>query len=399
MPTPFMNMNLPVPTVTLGPVWAEELNTALESVVDSHDHSTGKGTRIKPDGLNINADLDIQTNYLNNVAATRLTAQPAVLAGALDLRALFSFDGDLYYNNGSGAPVRITNGVAIDVSTVGAIGGDYSTTPAVINYANANQTYTFDIATNQRGTLDAGKVIIRETAVASAQGIGLASPPALASGYDITLPAATPASTQFMTLSNTGQVDYADTDETSLETTGAGVVQIKDLGVTTAKINTGAVTVAKIGSGAVSSDKLATDSVLRSKLASKVVGSNELDFQSVGGAVASNSSSVSVTLPFDSELSTFFLTGPNAYVTGVAGSSPGGPGFSTYTLTGPSGTIASGRVHLGDFNDGQVFGFNISGGAFTFPILGTAEAGTYTLSFNNGATIVGGNGVIRGIRT
>ena len=398
MPTPFMNMNLPVPTITLGPVWAEELNTALETVIDSHDHSTGNGVRIRPNGLNINDTLDIQSNFLNNVAATRLTAQPTVLAGALDLRALFSFDGDLYYNNGSGAPIRITNGVAIDVSTVGAIGGDYSTTPAVINYANANQTYTFDIATNQRGSLDAGRITIRETGVASAQGIGLVSPSSLASGFDITLPAATPASTQIMTLSDTGQVDFADTDETSLETTGAGVLQIKDLGVTTSKIDNEAVTTAKLAPASVTGAKVAVDAITAPNIATNAVVADGLNIVSVGSAAISNSSSVSLNLPFATQMTTFFLTGPNAYITGVSGGSPLGPQQSTYTLTGPAGTIATGEIHLGDFNDGEIFGFDISGGAFTFPVLGVAPAGTYTLSFTNGATIVGGAAILRGIR-
>ena len=61
--TPNMNLSLPVPTSTVGPAWASQLNTAVE-VVDDHDHSSGKGKKVTPAGISINADLDINSNNL-----------------------------------------------------------------------------------------------------------------------------------------------------------------------------------------------------------------------------------------------------------------------------------------------------------------------------------------------
>jgi hypothetical protein len=118
MSTPFMLLDLPQPTVTIGPVWAEKLNAALEQV-DSHDHSSGKGTKIKPNALDINADIDFQIHQLLNVEAAQLSQLSATLAGPINTLKLHSVGGDLYFTNGSGTPVQVTSGGSI-VSTPGS---------------------------------------------------------------------------------------------------------------------------------------------------------------------------------------------------------------------------------------------------------------------------------------
>lgn len=110
--TPNMNMNLPVPTTTVGPDWAEELNTALE-VVDEHDHSAGKGIPVPTSGINIDADLDMNSNKLNAVKAVSLDSQPASLSGASNVRTVYSIAGDLWYNNDAGVAVQVTSGTSV----------------------------------------------------------------------------------------------------------------------------------------------------------------------------------------------------------------------------------------------------------------------------------------------
>ena len=51
----------PAVGVDTGPTWADNLNTSLDAI-DGHDHSTNKGVRITPAGLNINADLEFNQN-------------------------------------------------------------------------------------------------------------------------------------------------------------------------------------------------------------------------------------------------------------------------------------------------------------------------------------------------
>lgn len=110
--TPNMNLNLPVPTTTVGPEWAEELNTALETV-DEHDHSAGKGIPVPTAGINIDADLNFNSNKLDDVKAVSLDSQPASLSGATNVRTVYSINGDLWYNNDSGTPVQVTSGPSV----------------------------------------------------------------------------------------------------------------------------------------------------------------------------------------------------------------------------------------------------------------------------------------------
>jgi len=112
MSTTYMNLDLPTPSITLGPQWAEDVNDAFE-LVDEHDHSTGKGVKVKPNGMNINDDLDIQEHTLENVEAVELTSLGATLTGVANVLKVHSYNGDLYFTNSSGTAVQITSGGTI----------------------------------------------------------------------------------------------------------------------------------------------------------------------------------------------------------------------------------------------------------------------------------------------
>lgn len=110
MTTP-MNLVLPVPTVTLGPLWASELNTALE-VIESHNHAPGSGSSISFTGLGADSDLSFlgNTTYYNatDMRMLRLSDQTALTPGALDLRGVYSKSGELFYVDAVGNEVQIT---------------------------------------------------------------------------------------------------------------------------------------------------------------------------------------------------------------------------------------------------------------------------------------------------
>lgn len=112
MATPFLNLELPVVTTTLGPEWANQVNAALE-VIDGHDHTSSKGKQIPTAGLNINEDLDIQSNALLNVNYINLETQTSVPSGATFASSVSIFGGNLYFTNVSGTAVQITDGGAL----------------------------------------------------------------------------------------------------------------------------------------------------------------------------------------------------------------------------------------------------------------------------------------------
>ncbi len=114
--TPNMNITLPTPSVTVGPEWAQTVNEGFENV-DDHDHSSGKGKKITPAGMDINEDLDIDENNLTNVNTVEFVNQDEPLSGVSNICRLQFVDGNFYIVNAGGTPVQITDGDEI-VSTV-----------------------------------------------------------------------------------------------------------------------------------------------------------------------------------------------------------------------------------------------------------------------------------------
>lgn len=117
--TPFMELTLPVPTVEIGPAWAIELNAAFE-LVDAHDHSSGKGVKITPAGINITSDLNFNNFRAFGLKSSKYTDQSSTLSGASNASSVYSFNGDLYWTNGSGVVVQITSGSSI-ISTPSSV--------------------------------------------------------------------------------------------------------------------------------------------------------------------------------------------------------------------------------------------------------------------------------------
>jgi len=121
--TAYMNLTLPVPTVEIGPAWAIELITAFNSI-DSHDHTNGKGKLIPSSALNINADLNFYSYTAMNLLSTKFVQQTTPLVGLSNVASLYVVNGNLYYTNGSGSSVQVTNGsfLAPAPGTVNSLG-------------------------------------------------------------------------------------------------------------------------------------------------------------------------------------------------------------------------------------------------------------------------------------
>ena len=115
MATTFMNLDLPVVLTTLGPDWATKVNAAL-TTIDSHDHSTGNGTKITPAGMDINADMSFGGQFTYAIGAVGFTSKSAAVTSATYLESLQSVNGSLYYVNSVGFAVQVTSGNAVNAS-------------------------------------------------------------------------------------------------------------------------------------------------------------------------------------------------------------------------------------------------------------------------------------------
>lgn len=112
--TPNMFLIVPTVSVTLGPTYATQINTVFDAI-DVHDHTTGKGSRVPSAGILINTDLTFGGYSAVQLKTTAYQSQGSALSSATT-SAVYSVLGDLYWNNGGGTAVKITNGGALNTS-------------------------------------------------------------------------------------------------------------------------------------------------------------------------------------------------------------------------------------------------------------------------------------------
>lgn len=207
------NMGLPVPGVgvTDGPQYATDLNSCL-ALVDAHDHSPGNGVLITPTGLNINADLVFNSNNLTLARSIRFASQSAPIAQPTDLDCVYVSGVDLYYNDGNGNQVRITQsgGVAGSPGSISNL-----TSPASASYVAADSTFVWQSAANTAASLDCESVILRNS-TANSKGLTLSPPNAMGADFSITLPAL-PASNLPVSMSNLGVMSAAAISNSQLD--------------------------------------------------------------------------------------------------------------------------------------------------------------------------------------
>lgn len=207
--TPYMFLTLPDPTVTPGPTYASQNNTAFLGI-DSHDHTSGKGVLIPSAGIGINADLSFSSFNATNFRSLRLTANASPLALVTDVGCAYRSGDDLWFNDGNGVQIQLTAGGALNAASIGGIGGDYATSTASAFYTNATQKFSFTQNTNQAANMDFGPFTFRNTTASSA-GIKFQPNAAISSDYTVTWPAALPSSDGILAVTTSGAISYTST--------------------------------------------------------------------------------------------------------------------------------------------------------------------------------------------
>jgi len=147
--TNITSISKPAVGVDTGPTWADNLNTSLDAI-DGHDHSTNKGVRITPAGLNVNADLEFNQNSASELKNVIFDSS---VTAATTSYSLYQASGNLYWRNGSGTAVQVTLGAAVN-SGAGSISG-MSGTDAGASYTDSSKTFNFF---TDSGNSDYGKM-------------------------------------------------------------------------------------------------------------------------------------------------------------------------------------------------------------------------------------------------
>lgn len=198
------NMSLPIPTVGVapGPEWATLIDSCL-TTLDGHSHVPGSGVAITPSAININADLPLSSNNLTSARSVRFVPQSLVLSAGADLGCLYEVGLDLYYNDGNGTPIRITQSGSVAGST-GTITGLPSGS-ASASFVAISGTYVWQSATNIAADMDFASAKLRNSSPNSTYALTLSPPAGLAANYALTLPAL-PGSTRVLSLSTSGAI-------------------------------------------------------------------------------------------------------------------------------------------------------------------------------------------------
>jgi hypothetical protein len=189
MATTFLNLNLPIVTVTLGPVWANQINAAFETI-DAHDHSSGKGLQIPTAGININADLDFNEKAALNLKLVSMENRTSTPSGASFATSLSTYAGNLFYTNASGVAIQLTAGGGIVPSSGNAqvfepqnVSSNITISPSdTFVYLITDTTSSRNITLPLANSVTAGRVYI----VKDASGLSNTNPISiLAAGSDL----------------------------------------------------------------------------------------------------------------------------------------------------------------------------------------------------------------------
>lgn len=205
------NMLLPVPVVGVepGPQFAIDINACLQ-LLDEHNHSSGKGVPISPNGLNINDDLPFNDNNATELRSLRFEDQVSALSDMADISCLYSVTGgtngsNLYFNTGDGTqvPIVVNGGVA---GAPGNITGLVS--PASASYVSGSQTFVFESQANQAANIDVASITLRAP-IPNSPGITINAASPVPADYNLVLPGSLPSSDAAVVVSPAGNVAYS----------------------------------------------------------------------------------------------------------------------------------------------------------------------------------------------
>jgi hypothetical protein len=280
-----MLLPVPIPTLTIGPDWAQYLYSCLYSQVDAHDHSSGMGVQIQPDGLNISGSLTFQGNAATNLLASGYLTQTSPLSLSTYTNYLYVSGGNLYYNSAS-TQIQLTTPTAVNATSTGISDGSGATASFVSKVLVVNK------ASNTPATIQAGTYKMGDE---TTDGLYVTiTPPTLTSSYPLVLPAL-PSVPSFMQLANSSGIMSASIPISQ----GITATNIANATITTTQVAASTLLGSNIASTTVTNTNLAATNATQSSniiytstatTATTVTGSN------TGGLVVTGFRYILITL-------------------------------------------------------------------------------------------------------
>jgi hypothetical protein len=176
--------------------------------------------------------LSFANNSLTNAKSVNFQAQSSLAT----VSSLYMIGVDLYFNDGSGNVIRVTQGGSVSGAS-GTITGLPSGT-ASASYAAG--VFTFNAATNTPANVVMASAILGNN-TAGTKTLTLAPPNAMGSNYQLTLPSL-PAQTNVMTLDTSGNMSSVTYDQVAAGMTSAATMTVGTLTATSATVGTVSIT-------------------------------------------------------------------------------------------------------------------------------------------------------------
>lgn len=137
METKNMKLVLPEIEVTLSPEWGQRINDALEQI-DRHTHTHNSGVPITPSGIEIDENLNINSQGFDNV---NYSVSLSKFEDESINNSVHIIDGELYFKDGNGNNVQITSGGTLNAGAAGTVGG--MTGESSVSYVGGSNSYFF----------------------------------------------------------------------------------------------------------------------------------------------------------------------------------------------------------------------------------------------------------------
>jgi len=135
-----------------GPTWAGDLNADL-TLIDAHDHTSGKGVQVPTAGLNINANVPFNNFGATGLAYASLNPAASIPPSSTIVDSIFtatvSGRAELFYQDSQGVNIQLTSTGAVNQNSTtpasnGFSGSGYNTSGgAYAIWNSAPQVYSF----------------------------------------------------------------------------------------------------------------------------------------------------------------------------------------------------------------------------------------------------------------
>lgn len=170
-------------SIASGADQASYINAGLE-VLDDHDHTEGKGTRITPEGFLINDDFNMNGHYIINSGGITFTDRDDNFTS----QGWFVKSGNFYIRDGLGNIIQLTEGNDFIGLDEDIIGGDYDESEAIVSYSSATGTYSFKSSVNYWADIKCGKLILHDDTLSPIHSFTLKAPAVITNSYDFIMP-------------------------------------------------------------------------------------------------------------------------------------------------------------------------------------------------------------------